>query len=206
MVATEQAPERMAATGQLDRFAISDSRMMVNYFRTTADGRLAWGFGGGSLDYGATIGENMHSVSPRPEAVAASLVRHYPQFADLRITHSWTGPVDRSLTGVPFFHHLTGSPNIVYGGGYSGNGLVPAFVGGRILAALALDLKDEYGTVGLVRPPTGSFPPEPARYLGGQLVRTGTARGGGRPGPRRAGAWSPRPMSSPLRVQRRHPR
>lgn len=176
MVATERMPEMLATTGRLDELVVSDSRMMVNYFRTTADGRLAWGFGGGSLDYGARIGENMHGISPRPQAVEASLKYHYPQFQDTRITHSWTGPVDRSLSGVPFFSSLRGDPAIIYGGGYSGNGLVPAYVGGHILASMVLDLKDEYGSAGLIAPHRGTFPPEPVRYLGGQLVRLGIAR------------------------------
>ncbi|MEO6943843.1 MAG: FAD-dependent oxidoreductase, partial [Lacisediminihabitans sp.] len=176
MIATERMPERLTHCGALDDLAISDSRMMVNYFRTTADGRLAWGFGGGTLDFGARIGENMHGTSPRSSHVAASLRHHYPQFGDVRITHSWTGPVDRSPLGVPFFSTLDATKSVIYGGGYSGNGLVPAYVGGRILAALALDLDDEYGTSGLIRPPQGRFPPEPIRYLGGHMVRMATAR------------------------------
>ncbi|MEJ1089967.1 FAD-dependent oxidoreductase [Microbacterium sp. Mu-80] len=85
MIATERMPERLADLGDIDRLVISDSRMMVNYYRTTADGRLAWGFGGGSLDFGARIGENMHSISPRPAAVAASLEYHYPQLGLLKV-------------------------------------------------------------------------------------------------------------------------
>src|SRR4051794_12234018 len=106
MVATEKMPDRLAEIGLNHDMVISDSRMLINYYRTTSDGRLAWGKGGGSLAFGARIGRRLNSVSYRPQDVAASLRQHYPNLSDVRITHSWTGPVDRSVIGVPFFSSL----------------------------------------------------------------------------------------------------
>jgi len=176
MVATEPAPDRLAEIGLTSGIGISDSRAMINYYRTTLDGRIAWGKGGGGVGYGGRVGRRLHGVSPRPEMIAASLRLHYPHLADLRITHSWTGPVDRTVTGLPYFSQLGGERHVFYGGGYSGNGVVPSLLGGRILASLALGLADEYSSAGLVRDPAGSFPPEPARWLGGQLVRRAVAQ------------------------------
>ena len=45
---------------------------------------------------------------------------------------------------MPFFGRLGGRPDIVFGGGYSGNGVGPTFLGGRMLASLALGLEDEW--------------------------------------------------------------
>ena len=42
MVATEPIPERLAELGWHDGLAICDSRMLVNYYRTTRDGRIAF--------------------------------------------------------------------------------------------------------------------------------------------------------------------
>lgn len=176
MIATEPIPNRLENTGAIRDLVISDSRMMVNYFRTTSDGRLAWGFGGGFLGYGSHVGASLHGRSPRADFVEASLRHHYPQFSDVRISHSWTGPVDRSPTGVPYFSHIKVQPAIIYGTGYSGNGVVPSYVGGRILASMALNLEDEYGTSGLIQRASGTFPPEPVRWLGGQLVRLSIAK------------------------------
>jgi glycine/D-amino acid oxidase-like deaminating enzyme len=176
MVATEPIPDWIAGTGLESGLGVSDSRMLVNYYRTTQDGRIAWGKGGGSLAYGGRIGASFHGSSPRPGPVIDSLRWHYPTLADVRITNSWTGPVDRSLAGVPFFASLPDRPRILFGGGYSGNGVVPSYLGGQILASLALGLDDEYARCGLVRQPVGSFPSEPLRWIGGEVVRRAVTR------------------------------
>lgn len=176
MVATEPAPDRLAEIGLTSGIGISDSRAMINYYRTTLDGRIAWGKGGGGVGFGGRVGPRLHGSSPRSRMIVASLRQHYPHLADLRITHSWTGPVDRTVTGLPFFSRLGGEPAVFYGGGYSGNGVVPSLIGGRILASLALGRDDEHSSAGLVRDPAGSFPPEPARWVGGQLVRRAIGR------------------------------
>jgi hypothetical protein len=85
------------------------------------------------------------------------------------------GPIDRSKSGLPAFGRLGGHPDILYGIGYSGNGVGPCAIGGRILASLALEKKDEWSRCGLVRPFGRDFPPEPIRYFGAQLVRRAAA-------------------------------
>src|SRR5947209_5243191 len=100
----------------------------------------------------------------------------YPMIADVPVEHEWSGWVDRSVNGLPVFGHLPGSPHIVYGIGFSGNGVGPSRVGGRILASLARGREDEWSTCGLVADRHPKFPPEPARYLGSVLVRAAVAR------------------------------
>ncbi|MBV9003104.1 MAG: hypothetical protein JO181_00490, partial [Solirubrobacterales bacterium] len=85
------------------------------------------------------------------------------------------GPIDRSVDGLPFFFAL-GRPDLVCGAGYSGNGVGPSVLGGRILASLALGLDDEWAACGLVRRPPRGLPGEPWKYLGGRLVRGAVAR------------------------------
>ena len=62
------------------------------------------------------------------------------------------------------------------GSGYSGDGVGPACLGGRILASLALGTDDEWSRSGLTRLPRGWLPPEPIRFVGGQLVRAALTR------------------------------
>ena len=45
-----------------------------------------------------------------------------------------------------------------------------------MLASLALGARDEWSEIGLVDLPHDRFPPEPARYLGGRLVRAAVVR------------------------------
>jgi len=177
IVATAPAPERLAEIGWTNGMCISDSRMLVNYYRLTLDGRLVFGRGGGKLAYGGNVGTSFDGPSPRADAVAASMYGLYPSLRDVPVTHDWMGPIDRTQVGLPFFSRLGGREDIVYGVGYSGNGVGPTFLGGKILASLALGLDDEWSRAGLVRDPAGArFPPEPFRYLGGRVVRNAVER------------------------------
>ena len=102
----------------------------------------------------------------------AALRRVYPS-ADARVAAAWTGPIDRSRTGLPFFTRL--GDRVAAGAGYSGRGIAQSFLGGRILASLALELDDEWSSCGLVGPPPARLPPEPFRYAGGVALRAAVA-------------------------------
>jgi hypothetical protein len=107
--------------------------------------------------------------------VLESFHRLYPALNDVPAERSWLGPIDRSRIGLPFFGPLGGDDRVLVGAGYSGNGVGPSLLGGRILASLALGLEDEWAGAGLVRQP-GGLPPEPVRYLGGKVVRAAVGR------------------------------
>ena len=62
-----------------------------------------------------------------------------------------------------------GRAHYVYG--FTGNGVGPAHLAGKILAGLALDARDELTGLALVEPAGSPVPPEPIRYIGGELVR-----------------------------------
>jgi hypothetical protein len=47
----------------------------------------------------------------------------------------------------------------------------PTYLGGEILARLALDRRDERTGLALVEPDRKLFPPEPFRYAGGATIR-----------------------------------
>jgi putative aminophosphonate oxidoreductase len=175
LVITEPAPDELQRIGWRDGVSISDSRLMVHYYRTTNDGRIAFGKGGGRLAYGARIDSSFTGRSPIAEQVARRLRATYPSLAAVRIAASWTGPIDRTMDGLPFFVALD-RPDLVCGAGYSGNGVGPSFIGGRILASLALGRDDEWARCGLVRKPPPGFPGEPLRYVGGRIVRGAVAR------------------------------
>jgi glycine/D-amino acid oxidase-like deaminating enzyme len=177
VVATEPIPDRLQELGWTDGMAIHDSRLLVNYYRTTLDGRLVFGQGGGALAYGGRIGHRFEGASRRVGEVRSGMRHIYPGLVDVPLTHSWTGPIDRTAVGLPFFWRLGGREDLLCGAGYSGNGVGPSRIGGRILASMALGLEDEWATCGLAQAPTGGWlPPEPLRHLGGRMVREAVAR------------------------------
>ncbi|MCW2239411.1 NAD(P)/FAD-dependent oxidoreductase [Azospirillum canadense] len=176
IVATEPIPERLQAIGWTGGEAITDSQLMVDYYRTTRDGRIAFGKGTGMISFSSKIGPRYDQDVALNRVTEADFRTTYPHLADVRIEHSWSGPVDRSYDSLPVFGHLPNAPHIFYGVGWSGNGVGPSRLGGRILASLALGLDDEWSRCGLVNRKIKTFPPEPARYLGGIMVRNAVRR------------------------------
>lgn len=174
MVATEPIEGEPASLPR-GGLAVSDSRMLVNYYQATRDGRLTFGHGGGSFGFGRRVGARFDGASRRERDVVTALRRTYPDIP-ARIAASWTGPIDRSISSVPFFGRLGDSGNVVYGVGYSGNGVGPSYLGGKILASLALDKRDEWTGSRIAQGPVGHYPPEPAKYLGGVALRAVLAR------------------------------
>jgi glycine/D-amino acid oxidase-like deaminating enzyme len=178
IIVTEPLPERLRDIGWTSGLGISDSRMLVHYYRTTADGRIAFGKGGGggTLGFGSSVGEAFEGKSRYESYLRRWFEFTFPALRGVRCPRTWTGPIDRSKSAMPLFGPLPGRPGVLYAIGFSGNGVGPAVVAGRVLASLALDRKDEWSTCGLVRPPTRDFPPEPIRYFGGKLVQEAVRR------------------------------
>jgi putative aminophosphonate oxidoreductase len=176
LAATPPIPDRLAELGWTDGLGISDSRLLVHYYRTTDDGRIAFGKGGGSLAMGGSVGARFEGPSRRIRHLEHAFRTTFPRLRDVAFARTWTGPIDRTRTGLPFFGPLDGRPDVLVGVGYSGNGVGPSFLGGRILASLALRRDDEWSGFPLVGLPDGGFPPEPFRWAGGHLVRAAIAR------------------------------
>jgi putative aminophosphonate oxidoreductase len=176
MVMTAPAPERLAAIGWTGGECVTDSQTMVDYYQATADGRVAFGKGGWGIAYGGRVGPRFDRDAARARLVEADFRRYYPGLRDVPITHDWCGPIDRTPNSLPLLGRLAGLDHIVYGVGWSGNGVGPSVVGGKVLASLALGRRDEWSAYPLVERSAGRFPPEPIRFLGAHVVRTAVAR------------------------------
>ncbi|MEA2428843.1 MAG: hypothetical protein QOF37_2471 [Thermoleophilaceae bacterium] len=173
IVATAPMPERLESSGWTGGEAISNSRLMVDYYRTTNDGRVAFGRGGGGIGFRGRFA--FDSAPRRAAQVESDLRRLVPAGGGIPVTDAWGGAVDRSQDGLPFFGSLHGRTPVHYGVGYSGNGVAPSLLGGRVLASMATGRDDEWAGSGLVGGVPGKFPPEPVRFLGGSLVKGAVA-------------------------------
>lgn len=154
----------------------SDSRRQLNYWRATTDNRVLFGKGGVAVGFGARGASSLFGPVPRRSPLNAHFDRIFPRLRTVATT-SWRAPVEYSLSSLPFFTALKGYPRVFVGTGYSGDGVGPSRLGARILASLATGEVDEWSTSGLTRmPSTPALPPEPIRFLGGQVVRTALLR------------------------------
>jgi len=173
IAATEPLAEFMGGQPWGDGLAISDSRTLVHYYRSTPDGRVV--FGKGAVDhrlpFAGRVGGLFDGASPRPEPLIRNARWMYPGLGDRPWPLSWQGPIDKSMSGLPSMGCLSGTDNVFYGIGFSGNGVGPTNLCGRVLSSLVLGLKDQWSGCGLVHEPAREFPPEPLRFLGGKLVK-----------------------------------
>jgi len=176
MVVTEPIPDRLAAIGWTGEECISDSQMTVHYYRTTADGRVAFGKGGGTVAFSGRVGAGFDRSRRRAEETARNFRRLCPALADVPIAEDWSGAIDRSVTGLPLIGRTGGLPHVFHAVGWSANAVGPARVGAQFIASLVLDADDEWRRSPLVDLPAQRFPPEPIRFLGAKLVRAGVVR------------------------------
>jgi len=172
IVLTEPVPEVIEQLGWTNGDCITDSRSLLHYFRTTRDGRIAFGWGGGRIAAGART----HGRSEVDADVIAAATRHlhdyFPALRGRRVTHAWGGPIDASPTHLPAVHTLPGGRAWV-AAGYTGNGVGPSNMVGRSLASLALGRDDEHTNLAFVDPKSPRVPPEPFHWLGGEAIRLG---------------------------------
>jgi glycine/D-amino acid oxidase-like deaminating enzyme len=168
IVLTEPIPDVLDELGWTGGEAIVDSRTLVHYMRTTRDGRIAFGWGGGAMGFAGRVSDRMELDRSVIATARKSLARFFPQTRGREVTHAWGGPIDVSPTHLPIF----GSRGRVHHGfGFTGNGVGPTYLGGEILARLALDRRDAQTQLAIVEPGRKLFPPEPFRYVGGALIR-----------------------------------
>ena len=176
IILTEEAPERLAEIGWTGSEAISDSQVMIHYYRRTPRGRVMFGKGGWGIALAGRLPASFDRHEGRARDVEANFRRIYPNLADVRVEFDWCGPIDRSYHGLPIFGRLGGHEHLIYGVGWSGNGVGPSLLGGRILASLALAERDEWSTSPFVGERAGRFPPDPVRYTGAHVVRSAVVR------------------------------
>jgi glycine/D-amino acid oxidase-like deaminating enzyme len=172
IVLTEPVPDVLEEIGWTGGDCITDCRALLHYFRTTPDGRIAFGWGGGRIAMGARTHGRAELDAAVVAAAAADLHSYFPALRGRRITHAWGGPIDASPTHLPAVRSLPAGHAFV-AAGYTGNGVGPSNMVGRALAALALDRRDDHSRLAFVDDDTPRLPPEPFHWIGGEAIRLG---------------------------------
>ena len=179
IVLTEPIPDRLADLGWTGGEGVADARFTLHYLRTTPDGRIAIGGGGGRAGFGGRIGaaftDSRRGRAARGWRACAGCSRRCATSA------SRTPGAARSTSRadhLPWFGSVPGGRSTT-GTATAATASRRRVVGGRILGgarrrsgaddpALALPLADGA--------PPRAFPPEPARYLGARLIREAAVR------------------------------
>jgi glycine/D-amino acid oxidase-like deaminating enzyme len=172
IVLTEPVPDVLEAIGWTGGEAITDARTFLHYFRTTRDGRVLFGWGGGRLAFGARLNGRIEVDADVAATVHRHLVDYFPALEGRAIAHAWGGPIDVSPSHLPQIGTLDDGP-VHYAFGFTGNGVGPSHLAGRVLAGLASGDGDRRLALDAPGPPV---PPEPLAWIGGMVVRSAFLR------------------------------
>ncbi len=123
MLATEPLGEERALELINGRFGIHDTRFVVNYFRLSDDYRLL--FGGGE-NYRPDFPPDIAKFVRRP------MLKLFPQLRDVKIDYAWGGTLSVTVNRLPHLGRL--EPNVFFGQGYSGHGIITANFAGKVIA------------------------------------------------------------------------
>jgi glycine/D-amino acid oxidase-like deaminating enzyme len=176
IVLTAPAPERLKEINWTGGEGVWDFRSSLHYLRTTPDGRIAFGIGGMQPGLTRRIGPRFAYDDRAIGICTRDLHRMFPTFRDVPIESAWGGPIDVAGHHLPFFGSLDHG-NVHYGFGYTGNGVAPCHLGGRILSALATGADEPaLFTLPVVREPPLRFPPGPILSPGALIANEAIRR------------------------------
>jgi len=163
MIATEPLGDELAHELLPQDMACCDQRVALDYFRNSADKRMLFG---GLCNYSGRTPKDI-TASLRPK-----MLHVFPQLKDARIEYEWGGYIAISVNRIPQFGRIKG--NTYYAQGYSGHGVAPTHLGGKMLAdAVAGDSEqfDVFSKVRHWRLPGGRWFANPALALGMMYFR-----------------------------------
>jgi glycine/D-amino acid oxidase-like deaminating enzyme len=175
IVLTAPAPEKLKEIGWTDGSGLADMRSAIHYVRTTPDGRISFGVGGMQPNLARRIGPRFAYDPHAIRTAIADLHRMFPGFVDVPLEAAWGGPIDVSGHHLPTFGTI-GRGNVYYGHGYTGNGVGPAHLGGKIIANRILGKTDPVLDLPLVDLEPLRFPPQPVRSPGALVANTAIRR------------------------------
>jgi gamma-glutamylputrescine oxidase len=125
--------------------AVADTRRALDYYQLMPDRRLV--FAGGE-----TTLKPAYDIAGK---VLLRMLRVFPQLAHVQIDHAWSGTVAITRTRLPHFGRL--GKNVVFGYGYSGQGVALAVLGGRALAEASFGTSEDFELLASVPPKAYPF-------------------------------------------------
>ena len=158
IIATERLSPELAKELLPQDMATCDQRVGLDYFRLSADKRLLFG---GLCNYSGRHPKDITAVL-RPK-----MLKVFPQLAESKIDYEWGGNIAISVNRIPQFGRIEG--NTYYAHGYSGHGVAPTHIAGRILADVIAGDSARFDVFDRVRHwklPGGKWFANPALALG----------------------------------------
>ena len=124
IIGTEPLSDEQLQQTMVRDVAVCDSRTALDYYRLSADKRLLFG---GLSNYTGLEPANAEAV------MRNKMAKVFPSLKTVKIDYSWSGRMGISVRRMPQIGRIKNS-NILYASGYSGHGVAPTHMTGRLLA------------------------------------------------------------------------
>jgi len=124
IIGTEPLSDEQLQQTMVRDVAVCDSRTALDYYRLSADKRLLFG---GLSNYTGLEPANAEAV------MRNKMAKVFPSLKNVKIDYSWSGRMGISVRRMPQIGRIKNS-NIFYASGYSGHGVAPTHMTGRLLA------------------------------------------------------------------------
>jgi glycine/D-amino acid oxidase-like deaminating enzyme len=151
IIATEELPQATIDRLFPGRRMISESRRVLNYFRSSPDGkRVLWG--------GRASFRKVSAEASAP-TLHQRMVDCFPELREVKITHAWTGFVAFTFDGLP---HIGVQDGVHYAAGCQGSGVAMAtWLGHNVALKLAGAANERFALDGLPFPTRPTYSGNP---------------------------------------------
>lgn len=165
--------EQHRSIGWTEPVGLADLNNRFHYARPTIDKqgkcRLLYGGYDAVYHFGGRVRSSYDSNTATFEKLAAHFFGSFPQLKDVKFSHAWGGAIDTCSRFFSFFD-LTHGGKVAYCAGFTGLGVGATRFGAKVMLDLLSGEKTELTELEMIRTKPLPFPPEPAAYVGVQLM------------------------------------
>jgi gamma-glutamylputrescine oxidase len=133
-----------------DDVAVCDMNFVLNYYRRTPDDRLL---------FGARVSYSGRDPADLKQQMRRSMLKTFPQLADVRFDQVWGGLVDITVNRAPHLGRI--GPTSYFAHGFSGQGVALTAIAGHVMAEAIAGQAERFDL--FARIPHGTFPGGPLR-------------------------------------------
>ncbi|WP_107503846.1 NAD(P)/FAD-dependent oxidoreductase [Arthrobacter sp. ERGS1:01] len=179
--------EQRAAIGWETPHGLTDLNNRFHYSRPIIDKDGGWRILYGGYDavyhFGGKVSPDHYNRESTYTKLAAHFFATFPDLQGLAFSHAWGGAIDTCSRFFSFFD-LAYNGKVAYCAGFTGLGVGASRFGGRVMLDLLSGKITEITELEMVRKKPLPFPPEPAAWIGVQLMTGALAQADRREGER----------------------
>lgn len=166
---------QMDSIGWAHREGLDDVTNRFHYFRLTSDNRILWGGWDAVYHFGGQVSWRYDQRPATFQKLAGQFFEMFPQLEGVRFTHRWGGPIDTCSRFFPFFTQAY-SGRVAYTAGFTGLGVGSSRFAAKVMLDLLAGTPTELTELEMVKKLPKPFPPEPAAWVGVQMMTRALAR------------------------------